>query len=71
MWEEGAGAGPDGSEGETVERGRAEQVEGAAVLRGGVSLVRGEAVAGVLGVVLAHEAVPMDLGYDGGGGDGE
>jgi len=53
-----------------MERGGAEKVEGAAVLRGSVSLVRGEAVAGMLGIELADEAVSMDLGDDGCGGDG-
>jgi len=45
--------------------------EGSAVFGSGVALVRGEAVAGVGGVELAHEAVAMDLGDDGRGGDGE
>jgi hypothetical protein len=54
-----------------VERGGAEQVEGAAVLGGGVSLVRGQSVVGVLGIERAHEAVAVDLGNDRCGGDGE
>ena len=54
-----------------MEGGGAEGDEGAEVLRGGVSLVRGEAVAGMRGVERREEAVAVDLGDDGGGGDGE
>ena len=63
--------GADGREGAAVERAGAEFAEGAAMLGRGVALVRGEAVAGVDGVELAHQAVAVDLGDDGGGGDGE
>ncbi len=51
-----------------MEWGGAEQVEGAAMLSGGVSLVRGKAVAGVRFVELVHEAISMDLGDDRCGG---
>lgn len=69
--EKEAGTGFDGGKGEAVEWGWAEDSEGAAVLGGGVSLVRGEAVAGMLGIERAEEAVAMDLGDDGGGGYGQ
>ena len=62
---QGTGTGFDGSEGETVERGGAKQIECAEVLGGGVSFVRGEAVAGVVAVELAQETVAMDLGDNG------
>ena len=65
------GGGFDRGEGEAVEGGGAEGDEGAEVLRGGVPLVRGEAVAGMRGVERADEAVAVDLGDNGGGGDGE
>ena len=45
--------------------------DGSAVLRGAVAFVAGEAVLRELGVELAHEAVAIDLGDDGGGGDGD
>ena len=54
-----------------MEGGGAEGDEGAEMLRGGVSLVRGEAVAGMRGVERREEAVAVNLGDDGGGGDGE
>src|ERR1035441_6500938 len=63
---------------------RADWCEGAAVQGAGtqfaqllamlwraVALVRGQAVAGVLRVQFAHQAVAVDLGDDGGGSDGE
>ena len=40
-------------------------------MRGGVALVRGEAIAGLRGVEPREEAVAVDLGDDGCGGDGE
>ena len=59
----------DGGEAVAVERAGAVGAEGEAVLGGGVALVGGEAVLGVDLVELAHEAVAVDLGDDGSGGD--
>ncbi len=68
--EAGIGGG-DGGEGAAVERAGAVFGEGAAVLGGCVAFVGGESVDGVQEVELAHEGVAVDLGDDGGGGDGE
>ena len=61
----------DGSEAAAVERAGAVLLEGLAVLGRGVALVAGEAVLRELLVELAAERVAVDLGDDGGGGDGE
>lgn len=54
-----------------MERRWAEAFEGAEVLRRLVAFVTGQAVLGIDGVELAHRGIPMDLGNDRCGSDGE
>jgi hypothetical protein len=54
-----------------VERRGAEALKRIAVLWRGVAFVGGEAIAREIAVIAFHEAVAVDLGEDGGGGDGE
>ncbi len=60
----------DGFEAQAVERGGAEFFEGGVMFGRGIAFVRGEAVLGEDGVPGAHAGVAVDLGDDGGGGDG-
>jgi hypothetical protein len=60
-----------GRERATMREAGAEATQGIEMLRGGVTLVDGETVAGVELVQLGHEAISQDLGDDAGGGNGE
>ena len=61
----------DGSVAVAVQRSGSVLLEGALVLGRGVSLVAGEAVLRIDGVQRAQDGVAMNLGEDGGGGDGD
>jgi hypothetical protein len=54
----------DWGEGVAMDGAGAEFLDGGEVGCGAVAFVLGEAVAGVLGIVLEHEPVPGDFGDD-------